>query len=148
MLNETEEQKEFTKKIYLEKAKNILKIPLIVILLNMLMYMLLILYGTFDFGILFYAVTLIGIIFAFNCINKKIISICKKIIIFSMIPIILLLFCDFAIVILDIETYMWDLIGIDLILVIGTLYAVYTNLCKAEGDKRFEQPTDWFYDKK
>lgn len=164
--NEQKEQEEFTKKIYTDKASKLLKWVFGILIFDFITYILFGFLGYFDFGVFFEIVTFIFVIKSKNIIKEQSIDKAKTNIIIAMIPVGWLLIYDLIDLFshlgqiieelisyyssLDFFFYEYslDLIDIPLLLIMLLLFLSYTSLCKATGDSRYKQSTDWFYDKK
>lgn len=164
--DEQKEQENFIKKIYTDKASKLLKITFFVLIFDFLTYLFFGLLGEFDFGVIFEIIAFIFVINAYNIIEKQSIDRAKTNIIIAMVPIGWLLIYDFIDLLshsgqiieeitryyssLDFMFYEYtlDLVDITLVLIMLFLFLSYRSLCKALGDKRYKESTDWFYDKK
>lgn len=164
--NDQKEQENFTKKIYADKAIRILKYVLGILIFDFATYIIYGFMGYSDFGVFFEIITLIFVIKAKNIIKEQSIDKAKTNIIISMLPIGWLLVYDFIDLLSHLGqiseelkryysssdflfyTYTLDLVDITLLLIMLLLFLSYASLCKATGDNRYNQSTDWFYDKK
>lgn len=167
---DTEEDKEFTKQIYLDKAKNVTKYALIMEVISIFIS---IIFRKFSIDTISVIVALIlTAILYLNILNKEI-DVSKKYIIAISIMIVISLIFGILNFLINIEEYnediereswanleygtevpghleahLYEYLDTLAIPIIVTIIIVYKDLCKAEGDKRFRKSTDWFYDTK
>lgn len=151
----SDEEKEFIKKINVDKAKNKTIISILVMILSLLTYVILLMYGKFDFGIVFEIFSLVFLLVARNYMSKYDEKRAKRYIICSMISIVWILIYD----IIHLCSYIQDaayltflgygyLFGeIFSILYIIILFAINIDLAKAGNSTRYKKRTDWFYEK-
>lgn len=151
----TEDEKEFVKKINVDKAKNKTMIPILLSVISLLTYVVPLIEGEFDFGIIFETIALIFILMARKCMLEYDELRSKKYVIFAMIPIGWLLLYDLFFILLS-ATDIVDLIlgGYDLfygeifsILNIAMLLVIHKDLSKADNPEKYKESTDWFYEK-
>ena len=161
-----QEEAEHIKKIYADKAGRLLKWVLGILIFDFVTYLVFILIGDTDFGVFFEIITFIFVIISIWLISKYSLEQAKSKVIIAMIPIGWLLIYDLIdlfshieqiveeltnyyynleFFFLDVELYLVD---IPLLIILLLLFKSYTSLCKALGDKKYQESTDWFYDKK
>lgn len=166
--NETNdtENKNHIKKIYTDKATNLLKICVGISIFSGISYLIGILsYNSFDFGLIFEIISFIFIVTAFNKVNQNDLQSSKKNTIIAMIPIGWLIIYDLINLLVNItevtsevinyytsfdqyfyylEPYLFD---VTLVISIILLYKTYSSLCIADGSKESDNYVDTFYDK-
>ena len=152
-MNDTE--KEFIKNVNIDKAKN-KTIPCIaLIILSLFSYVLPLILGDFDFGIVFEILTLVFIFIARSYMSKYDEERSKRFTIFAMIPIGWLLIYDLITIlsyfsnILDFTFLGLDFIFQDvfIILVLVILFEANKDLRKADNPEKYKESTDWFYER-
>lgn len=152
-MNDTE--KEFIKNVNIDKAKN-KTIPCIaLIILSLISYVLPLILGDFDFGIVFEILTLVFIFIARSYMSKYDEERSKRFTIFAMIPIGWLLIYDLITIlsyfsnILDFTFLGLDFIFQDvfIILVLVILFEANKDLRKADNPEKYKESTDWFYER-
>lgn len=150
----TDEEKNFIKKINIDKAINKTKFTIILIVVSILTYVIPIFLGVLDFGIFFEIISLIFLIISRNYMLKYDEVKAKKYIICSLIPIGWLLIYDFIIFITSMKNlvdviflgynYYW--MEILLLLYMMMLLLINKNLSKANDPIKYKESTDWFYE--
>lgn len=165
--NQNSENEAHIRKVYKDKAENLLKKCIVIMFLSILTYILpLVLFKAFDFGLVFEVISLIFIIIAYNKIGQNDFRVLKRYTIIAMIPIGWLIIYDFIDLLVNIdevfiEVSMYYLTGdqfffylgpylADVLLVasIILLYKTYSSLKKAEGSEPvYDSYEDTFYDK-
>lgn len=164
MMNEIENQKHI-QKTYSEKAMNLLKICIFIMIFSLITYFIAILYDAFDFGLIFELIAFAFIVLAYNQIKGNKIKSCKKSTIIAMIPIGWLIIYDLIDLIVNIkdvasvvaqyylsidqffyyiEPYLFDVV---LVATIILLFKTVSSLNKAGGNNPTENYIDSFYDK-
>ena len=120
----SDEEKEFIKKINVDKAKKKTKIPIILIALSLFTYIMPLIYGEFDFGLVFEILSLIFLLIARGYMTKYDEIRSKRYIICSMVAIgwiliyDLIFLCSFITNGLDIAIlgldyyYRWNIVNI------------------------------------
>ena len=164
--NEEKEQEEHVKKIYSDKAEKLLKWVFGILIFDFVTYLVFFFLGYPDFGVFFEIVTFIFVIIAIKIVGRYSAEQAKSKIIIAMIPIgwlliydLIDLFSHFGQIIEELAdyynsldflfySYTLDLVDIPLLVIMFLLYRSYISLGKATGDKKYEESTDWFYDKK
>lgn len=148
-------EKEFIKKVNIDKAKNKAKDCISLTIFSILTYIVPLLFGDFDFGLVFELLTLIFIFIARNNMKNYDEDRSKRYTIFAMIPIGWLLIYDFITLIANTSdaidlTFLWyDFIlgdGITILIII-ILYAINKDLRKADNPEKYKESTDWFYER-
>lgn len=150
----TEEEKNFIKKINIDKAIGKTKFTIILIVVSILTYVIPIFLGVLDFGIFFEIISLIFLIISRNYMLKYDDVKAKKYIICSLIPIGWLLIYDFIIFITSMRNlidviflgYNYHWMEILLILYMMMLLLINKNLAKAQDPIKYKESTDWFYE--
>lgn len=151
----TDKEKEFIKKINVDKAKNKASASMLLIIISLLTYVIPLIYGEFDFGIIFEIVSLVFLVMAKSYMTKYDDIKAKRYIICSMIAIGWILIYDIILLCATMEDIV-DLafLGYDYffgegvtILYLSTLFAINRDLSKADNPERYKESTDWFYEK-
>ena len=151
----TDNEKEFVKNVNIDKAKNKIGTCIFLTIINLLSYVLPLMFGDFDFGVFFEILTLVFIFMARSNIIKYDEDRSKRYTIFAMIPIGWLLIYD-LITILSYVSNMLDFtfLGLDFVLQEGftildllILFAINKDLRKADNPEKYKESTDWFYEK-
>lgn len=145
-------EKEF-EKINIDKAKNKTIIPILLMVISILTYIIYIISGEFDFGIIFEAISLILLIVARNYMLKYDGKRAKMLIIFSIISIGLILAYDtmllFSVFIdgvgLEFLFYNYAFGEIITILYIIVLFSIYRDLSKMNNNM-YKESKKWFYE--
>ena len=153
------------KETYSDKAQNLLKICIGLMVLSLLSYLIALAYNTFDFGLIFEIVTFAFIILAYSQINQLKIKSAKKSIVIAMIPIGWLIIYDLIDLIVNIgdvipvvmryflsidqffyylQPYLFDTV---LVATIILLYKAFSSLSIADNTKLADDYVDSFYDK-
>lgn len=151
----TDEEKEFVVKINVNKAKNKTIVPILLIIISILTYIVPLLYGNFDFGIIFEITSLTFLIISRNYMNKYDVKKSKRYIIYAMLTIGCILVYDIIVLLSSIRDMM-DLayLGYEYffeeilsILYMITLFSINRDLAKADNPVKYKKSTDWFYEK-
>lgn len=152
----TEEEKEFVKKINIDKAKIKLTVALIVSIFELFSYVIPLLgLGVYDFGILFEIATFIFILVARKAMIEYDEIRSKKYVIFAMIPIGWLLIYDVFSLLSSVQNladliylgYGFYLEEIGFIAMLGLFLAIHKDLAKADNPEKYKESTDWFYER-
>lgn len=151
----TDNEKEFSKKINVDKAKKKTTVSITLIIISLITYIVPLICGEFDFGIVFEGISLIFLLISRNYMIKYDEIKAKKYIICSIISIILILLYDVIILCLSIKdiAYLF-LLGYDyfifqnvLVTYLIILFAINRDLSKADNPIKYKESTDWFYEK-
>lgn len=151
----TDKEKEFIKKVNVDKAKNKAGASILLIIISLLTYVIPLICGEFDFGIIFEIASLVFLVIARNYMTKYDEIRAKRYIICSMIAIGWILIYDIILLCATIQDIV-DLafLGYDYffgegvtILYLITLFAINRDLSKADNPERYKESTDWFYEK-
>ncbi len=145
-------EKEF-EKINIDKAKNKTIIPILLMVISILTYIIYIISGEFDFGIIFEAISLILLIVARNYMLKYDGKRAKMLIIFSIISIGLILAYDTMLLFsafidgvgLEFLFYNYAFGEIITILYIIVLFSIYRDLSKMNNNM-YKESKKWFYE--
>lgn len=148
-------EKEFIKKVNIDKAKNKTIACIVLTIISLLSYVVPFLLGHFDFGMIFEILTLVFIFIARNYMSKYNEECSKRFTIFAMIPIGWLLIYD----LITILSYVSDIVdftflGLDFVLQDGLtilnlviLFVINKDLRKADNPEKYKENTDWFYER-
>ena len=151
----TDNEKEFVKNVNIDKAKNKIGTCIFLTIINLLSYVVPLLFGDFDFGMFFEILTLVFIFMARSNMAKYDEDRSKRYTIFAMIPIGWLLIYD-LITILPYISDMLDFSFLGLyfvfqeiftILNLLMLFAINKDLRKADNPEKYKESTDWFYER-
>ena len=148
------EERDLAKKVSMEKANNKLIIPILLLVISILTYIIPLMYGEFDFGLIFETIALVLLVIAKRYIVSNDEKRTKRYIICSMLLIGWLLIYDIIWLILYI------LEGVDLfnltynfffgeIFSIGSiafLYSINKDLSKTSEQIKYENNKNWFYE--
>ncbi len=151
----TDKEKEFIKNVNVDKAKNKTTACIILLIISILSYIIPLLLGDFDFGIIFESLTLVFILIARHYMSKYDEDHSKKSIIIAMIPIGWLFIYDLITVLSYIfDVYDLAFLGFDFtlqegftIIVLSILYIINKDLKKADNPEKYKESTDWFYER-
>lgn len=150
----TDEEKEFAKKVNVDKAKNKTIVAIGLIIVSLLTYVIPLLLGEFDFGIVFESISLVFLIMARTYMSKYDETRAKRYNICSMVAIGWILIYDIIILISSIEDvvdlaflgYSYFFGEILSILYLMILFAINKDLSKADNPIKYKESTDWFYE--
>lgn len=151
----SEEEKDFIKKVNIDKAKNKTRVSILLIVVSLLTYIVPLICGEFDFGIVFEIISLFFLLVARNYMSKYDESKAKRYIICSMLSIGWILIYDIIVFVASIEDIV-DLafLGYDYffgeilsILYLILLFAINRDLAKADNPVKYKENTDWFYER-
>lgn len=153
MNQEEKEQMEFVNNIYITKAKRYLNISLIILIINFVTYAIFTFLDSFDFGFYFELTAFVILIIAKIFIHKSFHEYAKIAIILALIPLGFLFIYDIVTTLIYIVDYLFAnyyyyFIDFLFIALLGFIIKAYISLCKAEGDVKYKESVDWFYDKK
>jgi hypothetical protein len=148
-------EKEFIKKINIDKAINKTVACILLTIISLLTYVAPLMVGDFDFGMVFELFTLIFIFMARNYMAQYDENRSKRYTILAMIPIGWLLIYDFITVMLYVSNVLdFTFGGFDFVLQEGItiidliiLFAINKDLKKADNPEKYKESTDWFYER-
>ena len=148
-------EKEFIKRVNIDKAKNKTIICILLTIISLLTYAIPLLLGAYDIGLFLELFTLILIFIARANMTKYNEENSQKYIILAMIPIGFLLIYDFATIFSTVsDTTDLTFLGFDFILSGGLtiltivfLFMINKDLKKAENSEKHKESTDWFYER-
>ena len=151
----TDDEKEYIRKVNIDKAKNKSITGIFLMCISLITYVVPLFFGEFDFGLVFEALTLVFIFIARNYMIKYDEYRAKRYTIVAMIPIGWLLIYDLITVLtyvsnaLDFTFLSADFVlqEIFTILVLMVLFAINTDLRKADNPEKYKESTDWFYER-
>ena len=148
------DEKEFVKKINVDKAKNKTKFAIGCFIVSILSYVMPFLAGEYDFGIVFEIVTLVCIFIARSRMSIYDEDGSNKYIIIALLSIGWLLVYDIVTIVLSAYDFI-DLLDMSASLILqeiftlfgfSFLFAIYKDLRKADNPEKFKESTDWFYE--
>lgn len=150
----SDEEKEFIKKINVDKAKNKTVVPIVLIAFSISTYILPLINGEFDFGIIFEVASLVFLILARINMSKYDEIKAKRYIICSMVSIGWILIYDILVSISYVEDIVdviflpWDFVLAQVISLayLILLFAINKDLSKADNPVKYKESTDWFYE--
>ncbi len=151
----TEEGKKYFFKVNMDKAKNKTRIAIFIILVSIMTYIIPILEGILDFGVIFESVSLIFIIIAKRYMLKYNLEKARKYNFYAMLPIGWLFVYDGITYLLSAESFiglitmifLYIFSEILLIIYMLTLFLIKKSLEKAGDPEKYKESTDWFYEK-
>ncbi len=148
------DEKEFVKKINVDKAKNKTKYAIGCLIISILSYVMPFLVGEYDFGIVFEIATLVCIFIARNHMSIYDEDGSKKYIVIALLSIGWLLVYDIVTIVLSAYDFI-DLLDMSASLILqeiftlfgfSFLFAIYKDLRKADNPEKYKESTDWFYE--
>lgn len=151
----TDEEKDFIKNVNIDKAKIKNTSCIILIIISILSYVFPLLFGDFDFGLIFELISLAFMVIAHVNMKKYDESRSEIFTILSIIPIGWLLIYDLLTIIPYITSVLdFSLISYDFILqetfsflILILSYRINKDLRKADNPEKYKESTDWFYEK-
>ena len=151
----TDDEKELVKNVYIDKAKIKLTSCIVISILGLLSYVIPLIFGNFDFGLLFEITTLVFIFIARYFMTQYDDEHAKKFVIIAMIPIGWLFIYDLItaltfvsnVVDLTVLGYSFFIQELLTVLVLSGLYAAIKDLKKADNPEKYKESTDWFYER-
>lgn len=150
-----DKEKEFIKEVNIDKAKKKTIAPMVFIGISLLTYVMPLMWGEFDFGILFEVASLVFLILARNYMSQYDETRAKRYIICSIVSIGWILIYDIILLCVSIQDaidvaflgYDYLLGEFFLILYLIILFAINKDLSKADNPEKYKESTDWFYEK-
>lgn len=151
----TDNEKEFVKNVNIDKAKNKTIACILLTIISLLSYLVPLMFGDFDFGMIFEILTLVFIFIARYYMSEYDEERSKRFTIFAMIPIGWLLIYD----LITILPYVSDILDftflglsfvlqeIFIILDLIILFLINKDLSKADNPEKYKESTDWFYER-
>ena len=147
-------EKNSIRKINIDKARNISKISVILIIISILTYIIPLLMGEFDFGIVFEIISLIFLLISKNFMVKYDETRAKRYLICSMVSIGWILIYDFINLLTSIAN------GIDIIIIgyaylggefltiiyLILLFIINKDLANADNPTKYKEKMDCFYE--
>lgn len=151
----SDEEKEFIKKVNIDKAKIKVIPAIILIIINLSTYIEPLIYGEYDFGIIFEIASFVFLIIARISMGKYDETLSKRYIIISIFAVVWLLIYDLLVSlttftgILDFLCNIIIYVGYEWILVLylSSLFAINHDLNKANNPIKYKESTDWFYER-
>lgn len=151
----SDEEKEFSKKVNIDKAKIKNGTCITLSIISLITYIAPLMLGDFDFGIVFESLTFIFILIARYYMSKYDEEYSRKFTIFAMIPIGWLFIYDFItmlsympeMIILDNLGFSFIMQGGGMLLNLIILYVTIQDLKKAGDPEKYKESTDWFYER-
>ena len=151
----TNEEKQFAIKVNVDKAKNKTFAPILLMIISILTYIPPLMFGEFDFGIVFEIISLVFLIIARRYMKHYDEIKSKRYLICAMIPVGWLLIYDLIVMLssmrdavdflfLGYDYFFGEILSILYILV---LFAINRDLAKADNPIKYKESTDWFYEK-
>ena len=146
-----EKEKEFVKKINIDKAINKSNIAIALITISVLTYVVPLIEGNFDFGMIFEVISLVFTLISrlymskYNAIKSRTFNICS---IFSVGWILIydiMIFLSSTDSLFYIDYYDWfEIFTIGYMVI---LFLINKDLSKADNPEKYKESTDWFYEK-
>lgn len=151
----TDKEKEFIREVNIDKAKKKTIAPMVFIGISLLTYVMPLMWGEFDFGILFEVASLVFLILARNYMSQYDETRAKRYIICSIVSIGWILIYDIILLCVSIQDaidvaflgYDYLLGEFFLILYLIILFAINKDLSKADNPEKYKESTDWFYER-
>lgn len=149
-----DEEKKCVKKANVDIALNKSKAPIILMVLSLATYVIPLIFGEFDFGIVFEIVSLIFLLIGKGYMSNYDEDRAKRYILFSMLAIGWILVYDIIFFLASMEDvtnlilfgydfYISELLSI---LYFIALFDIYWFLSKADNPEKYKESTDWFYE--
>ena len=146
-----EKEKEFVKKINIDKAINKSNIAIALITISVLTYVVPLIEGNFDFGMIFEVISLVFTLISrlymskYNAIKSRTFNICS---IFSVGWILIydiMIFLSSTDSLFYIDYYDWfEIFTIGYMVI---FFLINKDLSKADNPEKYKESTDWFYEK-
>ena len=151
----TDKEREFIREENIDKAKKKTIAPMVFIGISLLTYVMPLMWGEFDFGILFEVASLVFLILARNYMSQYDETRAKRYIICSIVSIGWILIYDIILLCVSIQDaidvaflgYDYLLGAFFLILYLIILFAINKDLSKADNPEKYKESTDWFYER-
>ena len=151
----TDKEREFIREENIDKAKKKTIAPMVFIGISLLTYVMPLMWGEFDFGILFEVASLVFLILARNYMSQYDETRAKRYIICSIVSIGWILIYDIILLCVSIQDaidvaflgYDYLLGEFFLILYLIILFAINKDLSKADNPDKYKESTDWFYER-
>ena len=151
----TDKEREFIREENIDKAKKKTIAPMVFIGISLLTYVMPLMWGEFDFGILFEVASLVFLILARNYMSQYDETRAKRYIICSIVSIGWILIYDIILLCVSIQDAIdVTFLGYDyllgeffLILYLIILFAINKDLSKADNPEKYKESTDWFYER-
>lgn len=151
----TDKEREFIREGNIDKAKKKTIAPMVFIGISLLTYVMPLMWGEFDFGILFEVASLVFLILARNYMSQYDETRAKRYIICSIVSIGWILIYDIILLCVSIQDaidvaflgYDYLLGEFFLILYLIILFAINKDLSKADNPEKYKESTDWFYER-
>lgn len=151
----TDKEREFIREVNIDKAKKKTIAPMVFIGISLLTYVMPLMWGEFDFGILFEVASLVFLILARNYMSQYDETRAKRYIICSIVSIGWILIYDIILLCVSIQDaidvaflgYDYLLGEFFLILYLIILFAINKDLSKADNPEKYKESTDWFYER-
>ena len=150
-----DKEKEFIKNVNIDKAKNKAMACIGLTIISLISYVVPLMFGNFDFGMVFEILTLVFIFIARHYMSNYDEDRSKRFIIFAMIPIGWLLIYDLITILSYVSNVLdFTFLGLDFVLQEGftildllILLAINKDLRKADNPEKYKESTDWFYER-
>ena len=150
-----DKEKEFVKNVNIDKAKNKTMACIVLTIISLLSYVMPLMLGDFDFGMVFEVLSLIFIFMARHYMSKYDEDRSKRFTIFAIIPIGWLLIYDMITILSYVSSILdFTFLGVDFVLQecftildLLILFAINKDLRKADNPEKYKESTDWFYER-
>lgn len=151
----TDNEKEFVKNVNIDKAKNKTIACILLTIISLLSYLVPLMFGDFDFGMIFEILTLVFIFIARYYMSEYDEERSKRFTIFAMIPIGWLLIYDLITILPYVSNILdFTFLGLSfvlqeifIILDLIILFLINKDLSKADNPEKYKESTDWFYER-
>lgn len=151
----TDNEKEFVKNVNIDKAKNKTIACILLTIISLLSYIVPLMFGNFDFGMIFEILTLVFIFIARYYMSEYDEERSKRFTIFAMIPIGWLLIYDLITILPYVSNILdFTFLGLSfvlqeifIILDLIILFLINKDLSKADNPEKYKESTDWFYER-
>lgn len=151
----TDNEKEFVKNVNIDKAKNKTIACILLTIISLLSYIVPLMFGNFDFGMIFEILTLVFIFIARYYMSEYDEVRSKRFTVFAMIPIGWLLIYDLITILPYVSNILdFTFLGLSfvlqeifIILDLIILFLINKDLSKADNPEKYKESTDWFYER-
>ena len=149
-----DDEKNFIRKVNIDKARNVSKIAMVLIIISILTYVIPLLMGEFDFGVVFEIISLIFLLISNSFMGKYNETRAKRYLICSMVAIGGILIYDLISLLTSIAS------GVDIFIAgyaygggefltiayLILLFKINNDLANADNPTKYKEKMDWFYE--
>ena len=151
----TDKEKEFAKIVNIDKAKNKTSACIGLTIISLLSYVVPLMFGDFDFGMIFEILTLIFVFIARHYMSIYDEDKSRRFTILAIIPIGWLIIYDLITILSYVSNILdFTFLGFDFVLQecftildLLILFAINKDLRKSDNPEKYKESTDWFYER-